>query len=138
MSKPPRQSFTSRMRMYLDPKFQRAVGEALYEGADLVRSEAYRLIQAGSVSGAKHVASAPGEPPNNDTGHLASNIEISREGPFTSRVTSNAAYSKALEFGTSKMSARPFMRPARDKMKGKAERILNEKINIIIRRHRND
>lgn len=138
MAKGPRQSFLNRMRMFSDPAFQRAVGEALYEGADAVAAEAKRSITAGSMSGKNHVASKPGEPPHNDSGHLKSNIEVTQDGPFTARVTSNASYSAVHEFGSSTHPARPFIRPARDKVKGKAEAILNQKINVIIRRYRGD
>lgn len=122
--------------MYSDPRFQRAVGAALYEGADAVATEAKRLITAGSVSGKDHVPSKPGEPPMNDTGTLKNNIEVSQPKPLTARVTSFAPYAAALERGTSKMAARPHIRPARDKMAGKAAEIMEEKVNVIIRRYK--
>ena len=41
-------------------------------------------------------------------------------------VESNADYSAALEFGTSKMSARPFMQPALEENRPKIRRKLSE------------
>jgi HK97 gp10 family phage protein len=103
-----------RMKRLSDASVVRLVGAALYEGADTIKAEAQRLISAGAVSGKNHVPSRPGEPPNYDTGVLSSHIEASRTGPLTAEVRSSAPYAAALEFGTSKMAARPYMRPARD------------------------
>jgi hypothetical protein len=88
------------------------VGQALYWGAQQIQSEAQHLITEGSVSGKNHVPSLPGEPPNNDTGILKSNIEAVQTAPLRSEVSSNAPYAVPLEKGTSKMAARPYMGPA--------------------------
>lgn len=93
---------------------ERYVGPALFAGGEAIQVEAQNSITRGSVSGKNHVPSAPGEPPNNDTGVLANNIETVQVEPLRVQVSSNAPYSAALEWGTSKMEARPFMRPARD------------------------
>lgn len=42
--------------------------------------------------------------------------------------TGDTFYGAFVEFGTSKMSARPFMRPAFDEKKGEAEEILKQEI----------
>jgi HK97 gp10 family phage protein len=97
------------------PTVIRNVGKALYAGAERIKVEAQLSITRGAVSGKGHVASAPGQPPNQDTGVLAGNIEAVQTGPLTAEVSSNAPYSAPLEYGTSKMAARPFMRPARDR-----------------------
>ena len=90
-------------------------GAIVFEGADTIRAEAFRSISAGSVSGAGHVASLPGQPPNRDTGDLQAGIKVVRTGSVSAEVRATAAHSAPLEFGTSTMAARPFMRPARDK-----------------------
>lgn len=59
-----------------------------------------------------HVASAPGEPPAIDMGYLANSIQTKRIQPLLWHVTVGAAYGYILEFGSRKMAARPFMRPA--------------------------
>jgi HK97 gp10 family phage protein len=88
------------------------IGQAVFVAADAIKTEARLSITRGSTSGKGHVASAPGQPPNRDTGHLDSNIESYRTGTFTAEVRSQAGYSAALEFGTKNMAERPFMRPA--------------------------
>lgn len=56
--------------------------------------------------------SAPGEPPHKLTGHLQRSITY-RMSPdrMQAFVGSNLAYAGHLELGTSKMAARPFLRP---------------------------
>lgn len=94
---------------------ERRIGKALFAGAEEIAVEAQLSITNGAVSGAGHVPSAPGEPPNNDTGTLAGNIEAIKVSSTEAQVRSSAAHSKPLEFGTSKMAERPFMRPAADR-----------------------
>jgi HK97 gp10 family phage protein len=88
------------------------ISRALFVAGNMVQVEAQQSITRGSVSGRGHVPSRPGEAPNNDTGVLANNIETVLKEPLLCEVSSNAPYSKALELGTSKMAARPFMGPA--------------------------
>ena len=120
------------------PEMRNIVGRALYAAGDLIATEAHISITRGSASGRKkgkhkHVPSKPGEPPNNDTGVLARGIETVQLAPLVVEVSSNAPYSNALEFGTSKMAARPFMRPARDQNAEKARRIVIAGINRLLR-----
>ena len=133
MTDGPRDKMLKRLKAYRERKLFEAVGAALYEAADAFRAETSRSITAGSISGKNHVPSSPGEAPNNDSGTLRNNIEVSQTRPDKARVTSNASYSQALEFGTSKMSARPFMRPAREKVRPKALRLLKKRINRAIK-----
>ena len=65
--------------------------------------------------------SKPGEPPHVDTGTLRRSIthQVVRTGGPTfavCRVGSNIEYSKWLELGTSRMAARPFLRPSLARM----------------------
>lgn len=103
-------------------KYERTVKNIVAAGAQDVRNTAVQSIQAHGSSGVTytkynpkrtHTASAPGSPPNSDTGYLANNIHfvIDSDGLGAS-VESRADYSEYLEFGTSKMRARPFMQPA--------------------------
>lgn len=85
---------------------------ALYAAGQLVEIEAEISITRGSVSGKGHVPSKPGEPPNADTRLLDTSIDTIVVGPNRVDVVSNAPYSAALEFGTSRMAERPFMGPA--------------------------
>lgn len=85
----------------------------LVAGAELVRADAQKSIRDGSVSGAGHIPSRPGQPPNADTRRLDLSIDIEVSASRKSaRVISRAPYSAYLEFGTSRMAERPFMRPA--------------------------
>ena len=51
--------------------------------------------------------------------------------PVLVEVSSNAPYSAPLEFGTSKMAARPFMRPARDKMRAEVTELVRRAVEKI-------
>lgn len=85
----------------------------LAEAGELVRADAQASIRAGAVSGAGHIPSAPGQPPNADTHQLDISIDV-RINPSRKSVSvvSLAPYSAFLEFGTSQMAERPFMRPS--------------------------
>lgn len=113
---------------------RKVAGAVVYEVADAIRAEAFRSISAGSVSGAGHVPSAPGEPPNRDTGHLQAGLVSAQTGPLSAEVRSNAAYASVLEFGGSNTAARPYMRPARDKELPKAQRRMTEQMEKLVKR----
>ncbi|PKN85445.1 MAG: hypothetical protein CVU46_11070 [Chloroflexi bacterium HGW-Chloroflexi-8] len=68
-----------------------------------------RLYQRGKIV---HQASAPSEPPAIDTGHLANSIQAQKVKVGSARINVGAAYGVNLELGTSKMAARPFLKPA--------------------------
>ena len=102
--------------------------EVLLGGGQLIRGEAIRSIQQGSKSGKTykrynptrtHKASAPGEAPASDTGNLVRNIRVKQKSLDIVTVESRASYSKFLEYGTSKMQARPFLFPAFKMSQGK-------------------
>ena len=106
----------------LEPEFQ----EIVKGGAQLIRGEAIKSIQTGAKSGVmyqmynprrEHRASAPGQAPASDTGNLVSKIIVKQKTRNITNVESNANYSAFLEYGTSKMEARPFMLPAFEKSK---------------------
>lgn len=124
-----------RIRRLSDGSAQ-AVLQALYLGGQEIELTAEQSITAGSISGAGHIPSAPGSPPSRDTGVLDGNIEteIKAQMPPTVTVTSKAPYSAYLEFGTSKMAARPFMRPATERNRDKITRSVRDAVNILIKR----
>lgn len=72
-----------------------------------------RLYQRGKVV---HQASAPGEAPAIDTGHLVNSFFIRKLNRLQRLITVGAEYAVHLEFGTSRMAARPFLRPALKKV----------------------
>ena len=89
--------------------------------ADMHAKEASFLITQGSVGGLNHVPSLPGQAPNADTGHLHASIHVEAQGPYKALSVADASYSAALEFGTSRMAERPFMRPAARTVRREAE-----------------
>lgn len=111
-----------RLSQMAGPDKDRQIGAALFAAGEMLAVEAQTSITNGSVSGKGHVPSAPGEPPNNDTGVLANNIEVTRDANDRTKVlvSSNAPYASYLEFGTSRMAERPYMRPATEKIRPKA------------------
>lgn len=85
------------------------------------QQEAVRGIQRGPASGrtykrgtVTHTASAPGQFPMSDTGRLASNVEfeVATKSRQVAVVGTNIEYGAHLEFGTSKMAARPWLMPS--------------------------
>ncbi|MBW8725445.1 MAG: HK97 gp10 family phage protein [Inquilinus limosus] len=91
---------------------RREVGKAVVAAAELVAAEAVASITANWISGPDHVPSEPGEPPNADTGRLHGAIDVERRGELTAEVVSAAPYAADLEFGTARVAARPYLRPA--------------------------
>lgn len=92
---------------------ERGLRGALGKAETVLKEDILRRPGSGKIYG-KHQASAPGEPPATDTGNLRSNTNadpnIREEGDdLVGRVVSNAEYAQALETGTERMAARPFM-----------------------------
>ncbi len=108
------------------------VGRALFVGGDVIRAQAKRLITEGSVSGKSHVPSLPGEPPNADTHHLDTNIEVEQPAPLRVLVTSNAEYAVPLEVGSSKMAARPYMGPAARAKKDEVVKLVRRAVSVSV------
>lgn len=96
---------------------------------NMVRNTAVQGIQAHGSSGVTyqkynprrtHTASVAGAYPNTDTGYLVSNIHlVIDDDKLGASVESRAEYSEYLEFGTSKMQARPFMQPSLEENRAK-------------------
>lgn len=63
-------------------------------------------------SGRMHSSAAPGSPPAPDTGALKNSITTTRKKPGLYWVQDGVEYGIYLELGTTRMAARPFMRPA--------------------------
>ena len=115
--------------------------EIVKGGGQLIRGEAIKSIQSGAKSGVlyqmynprrEHRASAPGQAPASDTGNLVSKIIVKKQAGEI-KVQSNADYSKYLEYGTSKMAARPFMFPASEKSMSKIVQVTFNKVVEVIK-----
>lgn len=109
----------------------RRIGAALFAGGSLIETDAAISITNGAISGRNHVPSRPGEPPNADTHLLDRSIETALVEPLKVHVTANAPYAAALEFGTSKMAERPYMRPATEKNRGEVVDLVRDAINNL-------
>jgi len=110
------------------------IGKVVYVAADKVRVEARRLIADGAIQGKGHQPSAPGEAPNWEFGDLANGITTRKVGPMQAHTASEAAHSDPLENGTSKMAARPFMRPSTQNKRSEVHEDVANVVNDIIRR----
>ena len=86
-----------------------------------------KLVQ-GRKRAKPHTASAPGQAPMSDTGYLSTRITYDRLGDLTAVVGTKVDYALHLEYGTERMAARPFFRPAVERMRpiyiGKLEDII--------------
>ena len=86
----------------------------VYDGSVYMAEEMKKSIASGAKSGRRygsHTSSSPGQPPANWTGKLLKSIKVQKsKGMAFVYVT--AKYAEFLEFGTSKMRARPFIIPA--------------------------
>jgi HK97 gp10 family phage protein len=93
------------------------------KAADKMATEMKKSILSGAKSGnqyfkngARHTASAPGQSPANQSGALVKSIKVSKE-KNKSIISISKNYAVFLEFGTSRMRARPFIIPAFQKTK---------------------
>lgn len=122
----------ARLNKLVGPDMVRQVGAALYAAGSLIETEAARLITEGAVSGKGHVPSKPGQPPSADTHLLDRSIETNLVEPLKAEVSANAPYAVALEFGTSKMAARPFMAPATQNKRAAAVALIQKAVSKIL------
>lgn len=116
---------------------RREITAALFEAGDIVATEAAILISTGGGFGKSHVVSAPGEPPNEDTGFLNREDNLYRrivggDDSLHVQVIADAPYAAALEFGTSRMAERPFMRPALARTRKEVVNTVRARVNDII------
>jgi HK97 gp10 family phage protein len=119
-----------RIESLAGPEKVALVGRALFAGGEAIKAEAQHLITLNAVSGKNHVPSKPGEPPNEDTGTLRRGIVVTQVAPLRVRISSTAPYSAFLEFGTSKMAARPFMGPAARAKKPEVIALVRRAVNV--------
>ena len=125
----------NRNLMRVAGKFEHEATQLVNRTAQNIRNTAVRSIQKRSPGGEEyekynprrtHVASAPGQPPNTDTGRLAGSIRAVESGKPTAYVDALADYAVHLEFGTRNMAARPFMTPAVEVERDKYRKGIND------------
>ena len=111
----------------VEAKYASVVKNIIASGVQDTMNTAKTSIQQHQSKGrtyGKHTASVAGNPPNSDTGFLASNIFMVLDADkLGGAVESRADYSGFLEFGTSKMGARPYLQPALEENRPKIRRM---------------
>lgn len=120
----------------LPAEAEKAVTQALFAGAETIANVAAISITTGGGMGKNHIVSLPGQTPNSDLGTLDGSIGAKKAGKLKARVLATADHAVPLEFGTSKMAARPFMRPARDKKADEVRDLVARGMNEALRRSR--
>jgi len=106
-------------------KFKAMIGPNLERAAIYLKGEIKESLRIGNKTG--KTPSSPGEPPRRRTGRLSGSIAHEVDWPkLIARVGTNLRYAKFLELGTSKMAARPFIRPAVAKARGAIAAILSK------------
>lgn len=108
--------------------------DAVVEGADLIATEAKESIIEGGIPSPNHVVSQPGQPPNADTHALDESIFVEKNiVKLSAKVVASDEAAIPLEFGTSKMEERPFMRPAAQKKRPEARKLITGAVNRVNR-----
>lgn len=97
----------------VEAKAVRGIHSASLRGEAILKADLLSRPGSGELYG-KHRASAPGEPPAPDTGRLRAatqaDEQVRRDGDdLVGRVVANTEYAAALEVGTERMAARPFL-----------------------------
>jgi HK97 gp10 family phage protein len=133
-----------RLRAFADD-VREPLREAVSEGAETVRAAAITAMR-GSKSGRVYRtpggprrASAPGEAPAVVSGRLIDSLAVrASDDGLTARVgvedPAAATYARSLEFGTSKMAARPWLVPALEASRDEIERRIRETLRAAIRK----
>lgn len=120
---------------------EEVIEETLFDIATDTQAEAVKGINGPPKSGRvyqksnpnrTHTASAPGQYPASDTGRLASSVRMLPDGPVAYVVGTNVAYGPMLEFGTSRMGARPWLLPSFEKAKIGVEREMRVKLEALL------
>lgn len=125
----------ARLRKLAGSGPERLVSKALFSGAEENAVEAQISITTGAISGKGHIASKPGEAPNADTHDLADKIIATQPKPLTARVESNSDHAM-IEFDWGNVAARPYLRPARDKLIPEVVAKVERALEIAVRQSR--
>jgi HK97 gp10 family phage protein len=106
--------------------------QELLRQLEQVGSEAERIKKDALLAGAEIIQQAASERAPRDTGKLAENIVISdvKDGTVDIGPDRDRFYGLFLEFGTSKMAARPFLQPAFEESKEQVQ----QKMADVIRK----
>lgn len=92
---------------------EKKIGMRLSLAGDMITSKVKQNI---NVSTRRNGPSQPGNFPHKDTGKLQQSIQKERPDGYTVTVGAYVDYALGLELGTSKVAARPFLRPTFNQM----------------------
>lgn len=104
----------------LDMRKLEAYARRLDTNADNAVGKMAFAVQADAQSSFGISPSQPGEPPGVDTGALRASVHTVHVSRLVWRVSDGVLYGAFLEFGTPVMGARPWLRPALLRLRGKA------------------
>lgn len=130
-----RENVRRRLNALTGPAAVKEIGAALFVAGSRIQTTAQHSITEGSVSGKGHVPSLPPAPPNADTHTLDRQIETVQVAPLRVQVQANAPYAVFLEYGTSRMAARPFMLPAMTLHRAEVVKGVRDAVNRVIKRY---
>lgn len=126
-------------------KMMAAIDAGVFITAQDIRTDAIKSIQNQSTGRSvqrsrqgggtyTHMASNTGQAPNTDTGKLVASIAVEKEKEANYLVGSNLEYAAFLEFGTSKMGARPWLEPAMRQNIGELNKNISKAADITIKK----
>lgn len=119
----------------------KAGNEVVLEAITDIVTDTHAMAIAGIAGGPKsgrtyggHTASAPGQYPATDTGRLVGSVrmEMPQVGNVIGRVGTAVAYGPMLEFGTSRMAARPWLLPSFERAKIGVEKELRARLEAKV------
>lgn len=125
----------------LPRNLKRGLQDALEVSAAEQMNYAVVRIQKNSGSGRTyrrgkrvHVASAPGEFPNTDFGELVRSAFWEKRGDMQAAWGFTSKHAKPLELGTSRMAARPMLRPTFNALYSRASARVMTAVNAAVKR----
>ena len=125
--------FADKLNAYFDSKLKESlevIGNYVKEDLKNELDTSYYVTPAQRKAGMINQSSSAGNPPHRRTGALREGIEYDVNGNVvtisSSRVGKDPEVPSHLEWGTSQMAARPYMRPEINELKTKLPEILKE------------
>ena len=135
-----------RVLLSLGRDMEKALAQGVFLTAQQVRTHAVKSIQEQGFGSYvqrsrqgggtyTHIAAAPNQAPNTDTGKLVNSIAVEMNWKDASaEVGSNLDYSAFLEFGTTQMEPRPWLGPAVDAKRDNMNKNIAKAANNAIKK----
>ncbi len=94
-------------------------------------------LRAAAALAQEVIARAPVGPTGRLSDSIKHGLRRAKPGEVATKVTANIFYARMVEYGTSKMSARPFMRPAFDAKKAEMIEIISKSLKADLEKEVN-